>query len=42
MMQEKKHLTFQGHPSECENRIHAIVTFLSILEMINGDEILVS
>jgi len=39
MMQEKKHLTFQDIFSECENRIHAIVTFLSILEMINGDEI---
>lgn len=35
----KNRLNFESIFGECENRIHAIVTFISILEMINAREV---
>ena len=39
LLREKKQLSFENVFAECENRIHAIVTFLSILEMVNSHEL---
>lgn len=39
LLKNKSKLSFDTLFNECENRIHAIVIFLSILEMVNSSEI---
>lgn len=39
MLEEKKQVGFEDVFSRCENRIHAIITFLGILELLNLQKI---